>query len=270
MDNLFLPGSMIYGYRVVSRQESEPGEVYLVRHVALDKPAVLTVLSASDRWGEAERSRFLEEAAAASRLWLDCIALVYDVGNPGSRWLIVTEYVPGEKLAARMARVVPSAAEIVDVGGEIARALEHAHQNGVVHRDLRPDNVVITPTGGTKVLNFGLGWMSESSTGRADVALYRSPEQLRSGPVDHRTDIFSLGAVLCAMATGEESAGRSPAEPQAEFIVRARPDLPRDLAAVIGTSMEPNPERRYQTAKEVRCALDRLHEQTAIRNARNA
>src|SRR5213079_1492911 len=185
---------------------------------------------------------------------------------------IVMEYVEGRSLRDLMRSDGPLDAErAADIGVEIAAALEFAQQHGVVHRDIKPGNVLITPTGTVKVTDFGIAraGTSENLTQTGSVmgtATYFSPEQAQGLPVDGRSDVYSLGVVLYEMVTGTPPfAGESPVAVAYKHVredpeppAARAPDLPPDLEHIILTAMAKDADSRYQTADELRTDLLRF------------
>ena len=166
----------------------------------------------------ARRQRFEREARAISSLQHPNICTLYDVGQQDGTDYLVMEYLEGETLASRLARGRLTPDQVLTYGIEIADALDAAQRRGIIHRDLKPGNIFVTSHGECKVLDFGLAKLDEDSPDAPTVAQpdvltspgiaigtvsYMSPEQARGEPLDARTDIFSLGAVLYEMATGK-------------------------------------------------------------------
>jgi eukaryotic-like serine/threonine-protein kinase len=217
-------------------------------------------------------ARFRREAQAAAALNHPNIVGVFDTGSQGDVHFIVMEYVEGRSLRDVIRSEGPllpqRAAEIAD---SVARALETAHEAGMVHRDIKPGNIMLTPDGEVKVMDFGIARTSTGDTLTQTAAVlgtasYLSPEQAQGQPVDPRSDLYSLGCVLYEMVTGRPPfTGDSPVaiaykhvrdDPAAPS--RINPDVPADLEAVILKSMAKNPANRYQSAAELRQDLGRL------------
>jgi len=190
------------------------GEVYLASDEKLGRRVAIKVLpDAVSRDAEA-KLRLLREARAVAALDHANVCTIYEVGEHDGRPYIVMQFVEGETLFDRMRHGRMSPSECLDVAISVAAALDEAHSHGIIHRDIKPMNIMLTTRGQVKVLDFGLAKFTaqrESTAtdplqSRAGIitgtAPYMSPEQLRGGPVDHRTDIFSLGVVLYEMVTG--------------------------------------------------------------------
>ena len=265
-------------YRVVERLgEGGMGEVYRAHDEHLDRDVALKVLPPGMLGDETARRRFRKEAEALSRLNHAHIATVHDFDSSDGIDFLVMEYVPGQTLSRHIAgRPLPEK-EIATVGGNVAAALEEAHERGVVHRDLKPANIIVSPKGGVKVLDFGLAQLSgtaadidktttQAGSGFEGTLPYMAPEQVRSETIDARTDVYALGVVLYEMATGrkpfnETQTGRltdailhAPVTPPSEL----QPGLNPEIERIALKCLERDPDDRYQSAKEVAIDLRRL------------
>ncbi len=255
------------------------GEVYRARDERLERDVAIKLLPAGTLTDEAARRRFRQEALALARLNHPHIATIHDFNSQDGVDFLVMEHVPGSSLAERLAAGALSEKEILRLGAQVAAALDEAHAQRVVHRDLKPGNIVLTSRGDVKVLDFGLAKLLQPAKGEAVTAEsfaetragagtlpYMAPEQLRGEPVDARTDIHALGAVLYEMSTGRrpfpETQGprlidailnSAPAPPG-----RLQPRLSAELERIILKCLEKDPERRYQSARELRVDLERL------------
>lgn len=246
------------------------GGVYLARDVALHRLVALKVLRPEA--GPDERERFRREARLAAQLSHPGIVPVhaYDE-SPRLAWLVM-QYVAGESLADRLRarkRLAPD--ETRRILHDLAAALDHAHRHGVVHRDLKPENVLLERESGRALLaDFGVAmrsWADREMTSRRitwGTPAYMSPEQALGEPdVDGRSDLYALGLIGFAMLTGRlPFTGTTPAALLASRLssgaprVRAHaPDTPADLAAIIERCLEPEPERRWRSAKQLCAAL---------------
>jgi serine/threonine-protein kinase len=269
-------GSRIGRYRIVSALGSGGmGEVFLAEDETLGRRVALKVL-ASQRMEDGEsEARFVREAHLASTLDHPNICTVYEAGIDNGRRFISMQYVEGATLQRVIdGRPLPSA-QVLAIGLQIADALIAAHAHGIVHRDIKPGNVMVTPRGHVKVLDFGVakrvaggehvgrGSALTRSGAMVGTPSYISPEQARGADVDHRSDIFSFGIVLYEMATGQlPFAGPSAVEAM-HAIINARQvsasllnsELPAAIAAVIDRALQKDPASRYQSVEEMMAAL---------------
>ena len=204
------------------------GEVYLAEDVRLGRPVALKFLPAALKADPDSRARLLNEARAASLLRSPNIAVTYDIGEHAGTDFIVMEYVEGELLSDRVAQGPLPIREVVEVGMQVADALDEAHGRGIIHRDIKSANLIRTERGLVKVLDFGLAKFLASKEQRQPVTQpqvtiagmvvgtiwYMAPEQALGRSVDHRADLFSLGVVLYELATGRTpfAGARSPTE----------------------------------------------------------
>ena len=253
------------------------GEVFLARDTRLDRQFALKVLPA-DADNE-RRRRFLTEARAASALAHPHVATIYDIGEAESVGYIAMELVEGHTLAHLIRQHAIDPDRIIEIAVQVADALQAAHDRGIVHRDIKPANVMITQRGQAKVLDFGIAKVI-SPGASADLTrapetrpglvmgtvTYMSPEQAIGAPIDHRSDMFSLGVTLYQMAAGRlPFSGTTDAQivdairhsdPIAIGGVRA--NFPAELERIIAKCLEKDCERRYQSARELVIDLQAL------------
>jgi serine/threonine-protein kinase len=216
--------------------------------------------------------RFRREAQAAASIGHPHIVSVFDTGSDDGVHYIVMEYVEGRTLAEFLAgggRILPDRA--IDIAMDVCRALEAAHAQGVIHRDIKPGNIMLNPRGEVKVTDFGIARVTTTADTVAQTAAilgtasYLSPEQAQGLPVDGRSDIYSLGCVLFEMVTGRPPfLGDSPVAVASKQVLeqpvppsKLNSDVTPDLDAVILRALAKNPANRYQSAEEMRADLER-------------
>jgi serine/threonine-protein kinase len=258
------------------------GIVYKAEDPVLDRPlAIKTIFIPVDEEDRKEyEARFNQEARAAGRLAHPGIVTIYDVGREGEMVYMAMELLDGVDLAARAAEQRFSVAETLDIAAQVAEALAFAHDRGVVHRDIKPPNIMIIEKDRVKLMDFGIARMRQSDlktqTGvMLGTPRYMSPEQVSGRPTDHRSDIFSLGTVLYEMLTGSKLyAGGDPSEVMYN-VVNLQPvppsyinrQVPPMLDLVIAKALQKDPEARYQDthqfASDLRTCLIELAATTA-------
>jgi eukaryotic-like serine/threonine-protein kinase len=252
--------------------------VYLGTDRVLDRPVAVKVLARQFAGDASFVERFRREAQAAAALNHPNVVSVYDTGDDGDVHYIVMEYVQGRTLADVIRDEGPllpqRAAEIAE---GVAAALAFAHRAGLVHRDVKPANVMITPTGDVKVMDFGIAraQTGDSLTRTESVlgtATYFSPEQAKGEGVDARSDIYALGCVLWEMLAGRPPFTGDTAVTVAMKHVRdepappssVNPDVPPPLDAITLKALAKNPSNRYQTASELASDLERFRNGQAV------
>ncbi|HEY2942843.1 MAG TPA: protein kinase [Vicinamibacteria bacterium] len=271
-----LAGQKLGHYRILERVGAGGmGEVYRAHDDELRRDVAIKILPASSLGDGTARARLLREARAAAALNHPNICTIHEVGEVDGQAYIAMELVDGQPLSARLERGRLPPAEVVRLALPLADALAHAHERGVIHRDLKSANIIVTRTGWPKMLDFGLAkrlageeledvTRSQSLTEPGKVAgtlPYMPPEQLRGQPADARGDIWSLGVVLYEMAAGVRPfQGRTGFEVVSAVLndeaPALPPDVPRDLVALIDRCLAKEPAQRYETAREARTALE--------------
>ena len=256
------------------------GEVYRARDTVLERDVALKVLPEAAAEDPDRLERFAREARAVARLSHPNILEIHDVGHDNDVHYAVTELLEGESLRERLGRGRLPVRKAVSTADAIARGLGAAHTQGVVHRDVKPENVLLTSDGRVKVLDFGIASLhepevqaagpdaSEVSTITAAGSLlgtigYMAPEQVRGEAADARSDVFALGCVLYEMLTGERSFRRAtPAETLAAVLhdeppppTTLTPDIPAGIGRVVMRCLEKEPGERFQSAADVAFAL---------------
>ena len=252
-------------------------EVYRAHDEHLQRDVAVKILPAGFLADEASRKRFRREALALSKLNHPNIATVFDFDTQGDVDFLVMELIRGTPINALIKTGWMDESKIIRLGIQLANGLAAAHARAIIHRDLKPANLMVTPDGLLKILDFGLAVVANppsdsdetlsASTKVAEVAgtvPYMPPEQLRGLPTDNRSDIYSFGAVLYEMATGKRPFPQQQSAALIGAILHEKPSAPSSvnrriapgLETVIMKALEKEPERRYQSAREVLAALE--------------
>ena len=258
------------------------GEVYRARDAKLGRDVAIKVLPSAFASDPERLARFEREAKAVAALSHPNILAIFDFGDQGGTAYAVTELLEGETLRDRLATGPLPVRKALEVAVQIARGLGAAHDKGIVHRDLKPENVFVTKDGHVKILDFGLARVGgpvqgdsgktmttppEGATGPGVVlgtVGYMSPEQVRGNPADHRSDLFSLGAILYEMVSGRRAFQRDTAAESMTAILKEEPPefqavgkpVPLALDRVIRRCLEKSPEERFQSARDLAFALE--------------
>ena len=283
-------GRTVSHYRILSTLGSGGmGVVYLAEDSRLGRQVALKFLPASFSQEKKALERFRVEARAASSLSHPAICAIYDIGQDGDTPFIVMEALKGETLRERIAKGSLKVADVLDIGIQLADALEAAHEQGIIHRDIKPANIFLGDRNRVKVLDFGLAKLTASPSplsSSADTSpidrtqdnqitqpgtalgtvSYMSPEQARGELIDSRTDLFSLGAVLYEMVTGFQAFGGSTTAVVYDSILNRSPRpiahlnplVPTRLEVVIATALEKERDLRYQHASDLQAELRRI------------
>ena len=277
-----LSGKLVLHYRVGQRLGGGGmGEVYLAEDTRLGRQVALKFLAPSVQRDEESRARLVREARAASLLRSPNIAVTYDLVEHGESLFIAMEYVEGEVLSSRIAKGPLPLKEAVDIAQQVADALDEAHTQSIIHRDIKSANLMLTRRGLVKVLDFGLARFEDRPETRIrDVTAmqitspglvmgtvaYMAPEQLLGGAIDHRVDLFALGVVLYEMVAGRlPFAGETITEVsdrilhgEPEALARFNYSTPQELENIVRKALEKNPAFRYQSAREMYIDLHHL------------
>ena len=254
------------------------GVVYRAHDEQLDRDVAIKLLSPGTLANESARRRFRREALALAKLNHPNIGGIYDFGTQDGSDFLVMELISGLTLDAKLAAAPLSQEEVLRFGIQLADGLQAAHAQGIVHRDLKPGNLRLTADGRLKILDFGLAdWTQTSEEGAATVTLtrtdyasgtvpYMSPEQLRGRHPDARSDVYSAGVVLYEMATGKRPYTAHSGPQLITAILETPPSPPSSqnrrispsLELILLKALDKNPERRYQSAKELGIDLERV------------
>jgi len=271
-------GKTFSQYKILEKiGEGGMGVVFKAHDLKLDRLVALKFLPSHFTTNSTEGQRFLQEAKAASALNHPNICVIHDIQYHEERQFIVMEFVDGVTLGQKIRGGPLKVNDSIGFAIQIAQALHEAHKNGIVHRDIKSDNIMINSKNQVKVLDFGLAKLSESNrltrtSSTVGTAVYMSPEQVESNPIDHRTDIWSLGVVFYEMLTGElpfkaehQSAlfylilNENPAAPSA---LDRR--IPHQIDSVVFKTLEKDCTLRYPTTEELLKALQDIKSEIDI------
>lgn len=281
------PGQTIGSYEILSFiSRGGMGEVYLAQDPRLGRKVALKLLPASFTKEVDRLRRFEQEARAASALNHPNIITIYEIQQAGSSHVIATEFVEGETVRQRLSYSSLTLTESLNVAIQIADALSAAHKAGIIHRDIKPDNIMIRPDGYVKVLDFGLAKLTEPASPMAAAEAptrqvktgfgmimgtvgYMSPEQARGQTVDARSDIFSLGAVIYEMVAGQKPfEGETPSDVLAAILKseppllsHCTPETPAELVRIVTKALRKDREQRYQVVKDLLIDLRTLSDE---------
>ncbi len=277
-----ISGRTLSHYRVVMKLgQGASGLVYLAEDLVLGRPVVLKRLPPDA--SEADRARALVEARTIAALNHPNICTLYEYEEAEGEQFLVLEVLEGQTLEGLIAQGPLPLPQVIDLGVQLADALDAAHTHGIVHRDIKPPNVFVTFRGQAKILDFGIATLSSPGGASRYTAgpltagagalygtlHYIAPEQIRGEIVDGRADLFSLGALLYEMATGTRAFdGADPPDVAAAILGGAarpmrelRADVPGELERIVGRLLEKHPDLRCQSAADLRADLQRLKRQ---------
>ena len=280
-------GQTVSHYRILEKLGAGGmGVVYKAHDTRLERAVALKFLPDDLTHNQQALERFRREALASSALNHANICTVHDIGEQDGRPFLAMEFVDGETLRQHIGGKPLSIEEILNLGIQIADALDAAHSQGIIHRDIKPGNIFVTRRGQAKVLDFGLAKLIRGSAARdatevsqasaeeplsivgiiSGTPSYMSPEQIRGDDLDTRADVFSLGLLLYEMATGKKAFSGSTGGVIIEAILsrtpesvrNLNPEIPAELEAIINKAIEKDKAKRYQSAAELRADLQTL------------
>jgi len=265
-------GKSILHYNIIEKLgEGGMGVVYKADDTKLDRTVAIKFLPRSVAANPEERKRFVIEAKAAAALNHPNIATIHAIEESDDEMFIVMEYIEGQELKDIIKSEIPNPKSAIDYATRIAEGLQAAHEKGIIHRDIKSSNIMITSKGQVKIMDFGLakvrGGAQVTKVGTTiGTAAYMSPEQARSEQVDQRTDIWSFGVVLYEMLTGqlpfsgdyEAAVAYSILNEEPTQISVLKPDIPTAMIKIVDRSLEKNAAERYQSTAELLSDLNGL------------
>jgi serine/threonine protein kinase len=267
-------GQTVSHYKILEKLgEGGMGVVYKAEDTRLKRTVALKFLPHGLESHEPERARFLQEAQAASALNHPNVCTIYDIGAEGDQQFIVMEFVEGKTL--REIVPVKKLQDAITYAVQIAEALQEAHTHGIVHRDIKAENIMVNTKNQVKVMDFGLAKLKGSlkltkTTSTVGTLAYMAPEQIEGKEIDARSDIFSFGVVLYEMLTGqlpfrgehEAAMMYSIVNEEPELLQSHLPDAPSELLHTVNRALEKDPDERYQTVREMLIDLRRVKKDT--------
>jgi serine/threonine protein kinase len=278
------PGTKLGPYEVLAPLGAGGmGEVYRARDPRLGRDVAIKVIPVSFAADTERLRRFEQEARAVAALNHPNILAIYDIGTREGAPFIISELLEGESLRTRLSGGALPVRKAIEYAVQMGQGLAAAHEKGIVHRDLKPENIFVTRDGRVKILDFGLAKLTQPEGDRVDtishqteagVVLgtvgYMSPEQVRGKPADHRSDLFSFGAILYEMLSGRRAFhGETAADTMSAILREESPELPETnrgiapgLGQIVRHCLEKNPEERFQSAHDIAFDLQLLSGQT--------
>ncbi len=280
-------GTVINQYKIISAiGKGGMGEVFLAEDTKLDRKVALKILP-SEFADDADRmNRFVREAKSASALNHPNIITIHEIGESDGTHFIATEYIDGKTLTKYSKSNPLNYQSALEIAIQVASALDEAHCAGIVHRDIKPDNVMIRANGLVKILDFGIARLSAPATTDEEAATaiqstspgmiigtanYMSPEQARGRDVDGRTDIFSFGVLLYEMIVGHSPFAGENALDMIGAILKDEPkpltaDVPAEIQKIIGKCLRKDRDERYQSIRDVGHDLKEVKQELELRN----
>jgi eukaryotic-like serine/threonine-protein kinase len=285
-------GKQIGHYKILSAiGAGGMGEVFLAEDIKLERKVALKILPATFAEDADRMRRFVREAKATSSLNHPNIITIYEIGEIGSTHFIAAEFIEGKTLRERLNENSFSVGECLEIGVQIASALEAAHAVNIIHRDIKPENIMIRPDGLVKILDFGIAKLAETTPANVlsedataikpqstspgmiiGTANYMSPEQAKGAEVDARTDIFSFGVVLYEMISGHLPFEGETAMEMIGAILKDEPkplnntEVPSGIEKIIGKCLRKDRNERYQTIKDVLIAARDVKQELEFQN----
>jgi len=268
-------GQTISHYKILDKLgEGGMGVVYKAQDLKLDRFVALKFLPAHVSVSEETKARFLQEAKAAAALNHAHICTIHGVEEEGGQMFIVMEYIEGGTLREKLP--FSKVNDALSVAIQIGEALQEAHSRGIVHRDIKADNVMLTSKGQAKVMDFGLAKLKGSlkltkTSSTVGTLAYMAPEQIQGGEVDTRSDIFSFGVLLFEMLTGrtpfrgehEAAMVYSIVNEAAEPIQKYRPEISSEVVHILEKALEKEPADRFQSTADMAVDLRRALKQSS-------
>jgi serine/threonine protein kinase/Flp pilus assembly protein TadD len=265
-------GQTISHYKILEKLgEGGMGVVYKAQDTKLDRLVALKFLPHHLTASEADQARFIQEAKAAALLNHPNVCTIYDIKEEEEKQFIVMEYVDGKTLRRIIQSQVPNLPSAIQHAIQVGEALHEAHANGIVHRDIKCENIMINSKNQIKVMDFGLAKLKGSlkltkASSTVGTLAYMAPEQIQGGEVDARSDIFSFGVVLFEMLTGklpfrgehDAAVMYSILNEEPESLQQYLADPPPEISHIISKALEKNPDDRYQSVADMTVDLRRL------------
>lgn len=265
-------GKVVSHYKILEELgRGGMGVVYKAEDIKLKRTVALKFLPPDFTQDHEARGRLMHEAQAAAALNHPNICTIHEIDEEGGRYFIVMEYVEGESLGDRVRRGPLKLEETLKIAGQVAKGLERAHEEGIIHRDIKSENIMITTGGQVKIMDFGLAKSPGATkiTGQSSTlgtVRYMSPEQSRGSDVDHRTDIWSLGVVLYETVSGrppftgeyDQAVVYSILNQDPEPLTGLRSGVPMRLERLVERCLEKDPAERYQSVLDLASDLGRI------------